>query len=631
MNFTVAAALLFAVEAVTPAIPLEDFEKAGAMRVATSRATAGFSISPERVHSGSGAGQLQFDFNVAETAGTSAASIRHRPGIKLTGRPLRIGVWVHGDGSRHWLRGLYTDGKGVAKDVDFTAEPRPVPATRADCANRSGGINWTGWKYVEAVIPSDVALPLVWERLMVIEPNDVCDTASTILFDDLRAVYDPAEDLVGPEVSVFAPAPGTRVFTQRPEISILVSGASSVEMTIDGQPVSSSFDAKTGIVRFTPPKPLDAGPHRVRVEAKDRAGNRANPAGEWSFEVFTGPDRNAPVVDRKQPLDGTRSRAGRPRISARLRDEHRGIDPASVEMTIDGAKVSTVWDASAGVLWHAPARPLANGVHKITLRAADREKNLATESWSFTVDAIPEPKGPFRVTWIADGGYFEGTTESEASLILARHLALEKAKPPHLLIFGGDIVENDQQVNYERALAALESVGAPYFVAAGNHEISGTLSRERFWRTFGPTVAAFDFGPVDFLMVDVANSEFAAWDTSQYGWLEQELKRSTAKTIFLVLHAPTRDPFGSGHGIPAEEGRRIEKILAGSKRNIVVLSGDAHAHARWKRDGVEYLISGGGGGGLDAAPENGGFYHRLHIAVGADGKAVIDVIRLTSE
>src|ERR687892_562310 len=72
-------------------------------------------------------------------------------------------------------------------------------------------------------------------------------------------------------------------------------------------------------------------------------------------------------------------------------------------------------------------------------------------------------------------------------------------------------------------------------------------------------------------------------------------------------HGPARDPFASGHGLPAAEGSRLEAIFAAARaaqpqRDIVVLSGDAHAHARWTSAGVTYLISGGGGGSPDATP-----------------------------
>ena len=598
---------------------LEDFEDIKDMRASASRATATLTQSTEHVKAGKFSGQLAYDLK--GSAGTSVATARHRPGIKIEQRPKKIGVWVYGDGRRHWLRGLYTDGKGLAKDIDFTIESEPPALTSDECDSRDHGINWTGWKYVEAPIPADAALPLTWERLYVAENSDACDDASSIFFDDLRAVYTD-EDLVGPEISEAFPR--GRVYTQRPEIGALVKDAQTVQMTIDGKPVAAKY--ANGRVTFTPS--LTEGNHRVRIEANDRAGNAAIPAADWTFAVYTGPDRDAPVIDRAQPLDGIVSRFARPRISARVRDEHRGVDRSKTSLTIDGASVVPIWNDD--VVWHAPDKPLTNGAHEVALQIVDRAGNVAKRSWSFRVDAIAL-SAPFRFTWIADGGYFEGTKESEATRVLAKHLEEEKKNKPDLLIFGGDIVENDQAINYERALAALQSVGAPFLVTAGNHEISGSLSRDRFWRTFGPTIAATEIGPIAFVMVDVANSEYE-WDTSQFAWLERELARSDARTLFVIHHAPTRDPFASGHGVPGDEGRRVESILAAAKkskpkRDIIVLSGDAHAYARWKRDGVDYIISGGGGGGLDASPDNGGFFHRLHVTVDEAGKTNIEVTK----
>ena len=623
---------------------LEDFEDVSDMFAAAARATATFTYAmrPNPVRHGTRSGWLSWNFT-AGAAGTSAAYAQHRTLVPISDRPLRIGLWVYGDGSRHWLRGNYRDGNNALKTIDFTAAPIPTPVTKEDCLQRTRGIDWKGWKYVEAPIPADAILPLKWLRVYVVETSDRCDDISAVFFDDLRAVYsNTSEDLVGPEVSDVFPADGKRVFTSRPDIGGTIvdpnngSGvaAASVRLFVDNEQVPATYDAATGVVRHTPPLPLADGTHRARLEGEDRAGNPALPFGDWSFVVYTGPDLDAPVIDRAQPLDGTTSLAGRPRISARVQDEYRGVDPASIQMTVDGAAVPAVWDAAAGVAWYAPPVALSNGVHAVTLRVADRERpaNVATQSWSFTVNALAVSTAAFRFTWLADGGYFEGTKETSSTAILNEHLARERADKPAFVVFGGDIVENDQQINYDRAVAALASVGAPALVAAGNHEISGSLSRDRFWRTFGPTIAAADFGSTDLLVVDVAGSSFA-FDTSQYAWLEQELARSDARTVFLVLHVPTRDPFASGHGLPSAEGARVESILAAAKagrpaRDIVVLSGDAHAHGSWVQDGVEYWISGGAGGGLDAIPTNGGYYHRLHVAVDADGASTVSVIPL---
>jgi hypothetical protein len=624
-----------------PPVVLEDFEDISDMRAASARASATLTpaMRPLPVRNGTRSGRLGYDFTTGP-AGTSAAYAAHSPFRPIDARPLAIGVWVYGDGSRHWVRGNFRDGTGAPKVVDFTAAPGPAPASRADCLRRTGGIDWVGWKYLETPIPDDTVLPMSWERVYVVEVSDLCDDVSAVYLDDLRAVYsDTGEDLAGPEVSELLPAPGSTVHSPQPVIGGTVrDGASagvapeSIRLTVDGAQVPAHFDPVTGVVRYTPEAPLGDGVHRATLEATDRAGNPALPFGDWTFIIYTGPDLDPPMVDRAQPLDGTVSFASRPRVSARIRDLYRGVDPASIEMKVDGAAVSAMWDAAADVVWWAPATALADGEHVVSLDVADGESppNRAELSWSFTVRALPPPSGAFRFTWIADGGYFEGTGETAATLILGEHLARERSAPPALLVFGGDLVENDQQVNYDRAVAALDTVSAPRLVAAGNHEISGTLSRDRFWRTFGPTIAAVDFGPAVFLVLDSASSSLS-YDASQFAWIESELARPGAGTVFVVLHVPTRDPFSSGHGLPAVDGLHLEAILAAARaarpeRDIVVLSGDAHAHARWTSGGVTYLISGGGGGSPDAAPTAGGFYHRLHVEVDASGRAAIRVV-----
>ena len=628
-----------------PAI-IEDFEDISDMQAQSARGVATFTsaMRPNPVRYGTRSGRLGYDFTNS-TPGTSAAYAAHSPTRPIDGRPLRIGVWLYGDGSRHWVRGNYRDGNNAQKTVNFTEAATPTPTTSAGCAARTGGIDWVGWKYLEAAIPADDVLPLKWERIYIVETVDRCDNAGEIYLDDLRAVYSNTdEDLVGPTVSNLTPEPNSTVFTSTPTVGGVVrdntngSGvaADSIRLLIDNVQVSATYDANTGQVSYTPSTPLADGRHRAQLEATDNAGNPALPFGDWSFTIYTGPDVEAPVIDRAVPLDGTTSSASRPRISARIRDPYRGVNPDTIEMTVDGNLVPAIWDAQAGVAWWAPSTVLTDGAHTVTLRVADRETtpNVATLTWTFNVTAIPQPaaSAPFRLTWMADGGYFEGTRVTAATQILAEHLAREAAAPPDLLIFGGDLVENDQQINYDRAMAALDMVAAPRLVAAGNHEISGTLSRNRFWRTFGPTIAAVDYGLTDLLIVDSASSSLA-YDTSQYAWLEAELAQSDARTVFVVLHVPTRDPFASNHGLPRAEGQRLEAIFAAAKRarperDIVVLSGDVHAYGRWEQDGVTYIISGGAGGGLDATPAAGGFYHRLRISVDANGTARIDVIPL---
>jgi len=177
---------------------LEDFEDISDMRALAVAGTAELTsaMSPDPVQSGTRSARLAYNFNAP---GTSAAYASHAvPPSAPTYReidalPKRIGIWVYGDGSRHWLRGHYREGTGQAQQVvSFTPSPSGGP-TRP-CRERTGGIDWVGWKLVEAEIPANAQLPLKWERVYVVETEDRCDDSGQVFFDDLRAVYSSAEE-----------------------------------------------------------------------------------------------------------------------------------------------------------------------------------------------------------------------------------------------------------------------------------------------------------------------------------------------------------------------------------------------------------------------------------------------------
>lgn len=168
-----------------PPVVLEDFERLDDLSVSATRATATLAsaMRPHPVRHGTRAARLAYDFRSQE-AGTSAATLSFGNGRPIESRPRRVGIWVYGNSSRHWLRGTYLDGSGARKVVDFTARPAGT-----GCASRTGGIDWSEWKYVEAPIPAEAILPLKWERIYLAELDDACDDAGELFLDDLRAVY----------------------------------------------------------------------------------------------------------------------------------------------------------------------------------------------------------------------------------------------------------------------------------------------------------------------------------------------------------------------------------------------------------------------------------------------------------
>lgn len=158
-----------------PPVLLSEFDDPDQWFANAVRAQAAFSVTgpPEPVHSGEGAGKLVYDLSVAP-GGTAAAYVQATEPIPIPDRPRALGIWVYGDESGHWLRGNYLDGEGNRHVLDFTAV---------------GGLDWTGWLFVEAPIPPDAVPPLTFERVYVVEMHRERQTRGVLYFDRLVALY----------------------------------------------------------------------------------------------------------------------------------------------------------------------------------------------------------------------------------------------------------------------------------------------------------------------------------------------------------------------------------------------------------------------------------------------------------
>ena len=117
--------------------------------------------------------KLNYDFT-AFRENTSAAYVSWTNGLAIPATPKRIGAWVYGDGANHWLRAAITDAAGRESSIDFTAD---------------GGLNWVGWKYVEANVPSTLAAPIKLNKIYVAEPSATKKGKGSIWIDSIQAIY----------------------------------------------------------------------------------------------------------------------------------------------------------------------------------------------------------------------------------------------------------------------------------------------------------------------------------------------------------------------------------------------------------------------------------------------------------
>ncbi|MDX8363798.1 S-layer homology domain-containing protein [Cytobacillus sp. IB215665] len=156
-------------------LSLDSFDDVSKWVAESARASASIAKSSESEprHEGSASLKLTYDFSVGEE-GVAAAYVTAKQPIKVSSKPLKLGLWVYGDGNNHWLRGKINDSTGKTHTIDFTSE---------------GGLTWTGWKYVEADIPQDITAPIEVSKVYVAEGVKEKQGTGEIYFDKLQAVF----------------------------------------------------------------------------------------------------------------------------------------------------------------------------------------------------------------------------------------------------------------------------------------------------------------------------------------------------------------------------------------------------------------------------------------------------------
>lgn len=288
-----------------PPVILEDFENgldkylssAGAQ---FKTAKASIETNEDLVRFGNGSLKLEYDFTgMPGTSGVYLQAKDTASRIQIPGYPEKIGMWVYGDNRKHWLRAQMRDANG-AIPIDFV--------------NQTVGVDWTGWKYVEAVVPKGRALPLTMDMpVRYMETSASKKDAGAIYIDNIRAVYGPVNDDMDPPIlkNLF-PAENSTVTNS--SVTIRANGEDfgydpvahpgttlidpeKIRMYLDGVLVPHSLYPPEGRISYQPAVPLADGIHQAKISIKDLFGNQT--VKEWTFNVDTGSSKfiySAPPV-----------------------------------------------------------------------------------------------------------------------------------------------------------------------------------------------------------------------------------------------------------------------------------------------------------------------------------------------
>lgn len=169
--------------------------------------------------------------------------------------------------------------------------------------------------------------------------------------------------------------------------------------------------------------------------------------------------------------------------------------------------------------------------------------------------------------------------------------------------------------------------------ALGNHDVQVRRGRYEFGllRMSGPYYVR-RIGEVELIVLDST-----AISTAQTAWLRGMLATRAGFTRIVVLHHP---PFTCGGHLGSVAVRRSWMQLFVRGGVHLVLSGHDHNYQRFERDGVTYVVHGGGGAGLyTLRPCPAGYPRRVAARVGhgfvhvtADaGSLLVRIVDLTGK
>jgi acid phosphatase type 7 len=217
---------------------------------------------------------------------------------------------------------------------------------------------------------------------------------------------------------------------------------------------------------------------------------------------------------------------------------------------------------------------------------------------------------------------------------IARRALVEKIalEHPAAVLIGGDLVyqgsnADDYRVfRSETARWAQEKI--PVFPVLGNHEfrtcgedVSPCL--ENWWNTFG-SLRPYRWYSVTIgssLRALILDSDSALKKGSeQRAWFEQQIRDANTdqniKFILIMLHyPPVRDPFYPSARDEKEIHRYLSWRVKSLRPQVIVVGSHVHNYERYYRNGVTYLVSGGGGAKPVPAARMFGEKSRLRTSV----------------
>ncbi len=226
---------------------------------------------------------------------------------------------------------------------------------------------------------------------------------------------------------------------------------------------------------------------------------------------------------------------------------------------------------------------------------------------------VPVPPEGGAVTFLTYGDT-RFTERPEVANPLARRALVERmaAEHPVAILIGGDLVYRgsnpEDYAVYEAETRAWSEQHLSVFPALGNHEFEGcgadkSPCLENWWTAFaGLPLKPFRWYSISIgpsLLVLMLDSDSALKPgTPQRTWFEREIAAADPRTKFIMVvmhYPPVRDPIYPAGRDEKEIARYFARHAASLRQQVVVVGSHVHNYERYSKNGVTYLVSGGGG------------------------------------
>lgn len=175
-----------------------------------------------------------------------------------------------------------------------------------------------------------------------------------------------------------------------------------------------------------------------------------------------------------------------------------------------------------------------------------------------------------------------------------------------------------KRTEYEEVLKS--NLRTKMYPVIGNHDVMGSkANQDALEKEYGKLYYSFDYGNSHFI---VLNSETVGQESKipsdQLEWLREDLRNTKAANKFVFVHQPlypVDGHIGSSLDKYPKERDALHSLFIRNKV-AVVFEGHEHLFNEQFRNGVRYIISGGGGAPTYPSIYGGGdFYHYIVVAV----------------